>query len=82
MRRKRLSFYVEVVRLEEREDITLDDVLTIGEAADMLGVTMQSIQSFLDRGKLTTVRSNTSRRLCLKSEVLELKQKRGGQSAA
>jgi len=65
-------------QVEERvmKDVNLspEDVLTVAEAAERLGVSVQAVSQRLNRGNLTTVlnpRANPrqGRRLLLRSEV-------------
>ena len=57
--------------------IKLDDLITQKEAAEIRGVTSQSINDLVKRGKLTTV-SIGKRKFLLRSEVKKYKPEVGG----
>jgi len=61
-------------RVMKDVDLSPEDVLTVAEAAERLGVSVQAVSQRLNRGNLTTVlnpRANPrqGRRLLLRSEV-------------
>ena len=62
-----------IISLQDEPNLTDDDVLTITQAAAMLGMTTQGITSALTRGALTviieTMPTGSTHRRVLKSEV-------------
>ena len=63
--------------------ISHDDIMSMTEASDILGIAVSNVGSLLNSGRLTTVIDQTSqtafgnfRRLLLRAEVLELKKER------
>lgn len=74
-----------VVRREvvDAPNITHDDIMTMTEASEVLGIAVSNVGSLMNNGRLTTVVDETtstaygnSRRLLLRKEVFELQSER------
>jgi len=69
-------------RVVREVELSPKDVLTVAEAAEWLGVSVQAVSQRLNRGNLTTVlnpkaNQRQGRRLLLRSEVEALVKGRG-----
>ncbi len=51
----------------------LDELLTIGEAASILGLSTQRLRQISNAGQLSTRRTAKGQRIYLKQDVLDLK---------
>lgn len=75
------SYRVRMVTFEEKE-FDDKDLLSQTAAAALLGITVQGVESAVERGRLTLVEDQRSpgsqqrRRLVLRAEVMQYKRKR------
>jgi hypothetical protein len=66
-----------VYKFKTREELAewiAREVLTTGEALELLGSSRQNLHSFVKRGKLVPIKESNRERLFFRSDVLERKE--------
>lgn len=59
---------------KEVEEFIINEVLTTGEAIELLGITRQNLNSLVKRGKLKPIKELPREKLFLKSDLMQRKK--------